>query len=140
LLPQLGRASKLARKQSASKFAHSKGEIPDAGGCAGGCSVKGERTCSADGLTVLECINRGTAYAATNSGGPCSDGVSRCQCWEDDGTRPWEVLDYVARLTCDQAGRRMEVFFPSGGNYCSGVHPVPGDYDPRATARSATAA
>ncbi len=79
----------------------------------------------------LLCLNDrgGTAYVSTNSGDPCGDPpVARCQCWEEIGIRPWDVLDYVATLVCDAAGKRLEVTLPGPGSYHWGVHPVPGDY------------
>ncbi|MBN1769969.1 MAG: hypothetical protein JXB32_01810 [Deltaproteobacteria bacterium] len=81
----------------------------------------------------LLCLNErgGTAYVSTNSGGPCGDPyIERCQCWEEEALRPWDELDYVARLVCDHVGKRLEVDLPSAGPYHYGTHPVPGDYNP----------
>jgi hypothetical protein len=79
----------------------------------------------------LQCLNArgGVAYVAYNSGPPCGDPVAaRCQCWEEAGTAPWDELQYIAQLVCDQEGKRLEVSFASAGLVYVGVHPPPGGY------------
>jgi len=79
----------------------------------------------------LVCLNanEGIGYVATNSGPACgSPTIPRCQCWEQQGDAPWDYLDYVAQMTCDQVGKRIEVSFPEAGHYYVGAHPPPGDY------------
>ena len=78
----------------------------------------------------LVCLNDrgGTAYVSTNSGGPCGGSIPRCQCWEQAGIAPWDMLDYLARLVCDEVGDRVEVILPGEGPYHWGVHAVPGTY------------
>lgn len=52
---------------------------------------------------VLVCFNHngGVAYASTNTGPVMSDGVARCQGWEEMGVWAGEQLDYLAKMTCD---------------------------------------
>ncbi|MBW2455809.1 MAG: hypothetical protein JRI68_14930 [Deltaproteobacteria bacterium] len=75
--------------------------------------------------------NNGVGYTATISGGPCDgSNIQRCRCWEENLQKPWEMLanDKIAELVCAQVGDRIEVQFPSAGNYYMGVHAQPGDY------------
>ena len=79
----------------------------------------------------LQCLNArgGIGYVAFNSGPPCGDPIlARCQCWEEQGTAPWDELQYIAQMVCDQEGSRLEVSFASAGGAYVGVHPPPGGY------------
>lgn len=79
----------------------------------------------------LVCLNDrgGIGYVAQNSGPACGNpSIPRCQCWEEQNEAPWDHLQYLTQITCDQAGQRVEVQFPSGGDYYIGVHPPPGGY------------
>lgn len=61
--------------------------------------------------TALKCESAtgGVAYIATNTGPACSDGVNRCQGWEESGQEAWDHLDYVAQLDCETDGQYLEV-------------------------------
>jgi hypothetical protein len=100
----------------------------------------GSEVCDDEGVTVDPAANQyfllcqtdgdGVGYAASNSGGPCDEsGIMRCRCWEQSGEQPWDHLQYVAQIVCDQVGKRVEVVFPGAGNYYIGVHAVVGDYE-----------
>ena len=99
----------------------------------------GQEVCDDEGVSVdptsfqyfllCQTAGDGVGYAATNSGGPCdASNIARCRCWEESNQAPWDNIDYVAQLLCDQVGKRVEVIFPNAGNYYIGVHATPGNY------------
>ena len=68
----------------------------------------------------LECVgaNSGIGYVATNTGPEQSDGVTRCQGWEDQGLDAWDYLDYVDSFVCDTPGEVLELdLSPWAGGY-----------------------
>ena len=79
----------------------------------------------------LVCLNAngGVGYVSSNSGGPCGNPINdRCQCWEQQNQPPWDYIQYIESLTCDQAGKRVEVTLTQGGTHWVGAHPQPGNY------------
>jgi len=77
---------------------------------------------------LCEGPNDGIGYVATNTGPAHSDGVNRCQGWEDQGLDAWDFLDYVGSLVCDTAGEVLELDLSpwAGGSLWFGSHDNPG--------------
>lgn len=71
--------------------------------------------------------NGGVAYVATNTGPMMSDGVYRCQGWEENGQNAWDYLDYVVTLICNTAGQQIEVDLSAyaGSTLYVGAHDLP---------------
>lgn len=86
--------------------------------CGGG-ARNGDEVCDDEGFTVpdpsvrvglrCESATGGVAYVATNTGPECSDGVRRCQGWEESGQDAWDHLDYLAKTTCVSDGQTVEL-------------------------------
>ncbi|MFZ5478771.1 MAG: hypothetical protein ACOZNI_18510 [Myxococcota bacterium] len=78
------------------------------------------------GLQCTEATG-GVAYIATNTGPVMSDGVPRCQGWEEQGMNAWDHLDYVERVTCTEPGWTMELDLSAyrGQTLWVGAHPQP---------------
>ncbi len=70
----------------------------------------------------------GISYISANTGPTQSDGVDRCQGWEDQGLNAWDHLDYVASMVCDQQGMVLPVDLSAwaGGSLWFGSHDLPG--------------
>ena len=49
----------------------------------------------------------------------------RCQGWEDMGLNAWDHLEYVHMMTCDEAGKYLEITLPAGTQSHFGVHDHP---------------
>ncbi len=69
----------------------------------------------------------GIGYVSTNTGPTMSDGISRCQGWEENGMDAWDHLHYVAQLVCEHEGQLLEVNLRdwSGQTMWVGVHDHP---------------
>lgn len=100
------------------------------------CARNGSEICDDEvfgidpGVTYgVECVgpNGGIGYVATNTGPAQSDGMHRCQGWEDAGQDAWDHLDYVDQLLCDTAGEVLALDLGpwSGGYLWFGSHDHP---------------
>ncbi len=71
--------------------------------------------------------NGGVAYVSTNTGPTMSDGVPRCQGWEENGMNPWDYIEYIDQVVCGYTGEVLEVDLSawSGGTLWVGVHDHP---------------
>ena len=69
----------------------------------------------------------GIAYVATNTGPQMSDGIYRCQGWEEAGQDAWDYLNYIATLTCNTTGQMIEVDLSAyaGTTLYVGAHDLP---------------
>ena len=112
---------------------------PEAADCVLETTRNGSELCDDQGFGAdpdlnryfLVCLNAngGVGYVSSNSGPPCGNPVNaRCQCWEDQGQAPWDYIQYVGQLVCDQPGKRIEITPPQAGTYWVGAHPQPGNY------------
>ncbi|HCP46941.1 MAG TPA: hypothetical protein DIU15_12920, partial [Deltaproteobacteria bacterium] len=70
----------------------------------------------------------GIGFVSSNTGPAQSDGVTRCQGWEDQGLDAWDYLDYVDSIVCDQAGVVLPIDLSAspGGHFWFGAHDNPG--------------
>jgi hypothetical protein len=86
--------------------------------CGGG-ARNGDEVCDDEAFTVpdpsvrvglrCESATGGVAYVSTNTGPECSDGVNRCQGWEESGQDAWDHLDYIEKTTCVADGQTIEL-------------------------------
>jgi len=69
----------------------------------------------------------GIAFISSNTGPEMSDGMERCQGWEERGDDAWDHLDYVESFVCNSE-RIVEVDLSawSGGHLWFGSHDHPG--------------
>ena len=79
---------------------------------------------------VMVCMNAngGIGYVASNTGPPDpNDGIQRCQGWELTGQSPWDHLQYVAQIKCDQEQKVVPIDLSgaAGGYLWFGVHDDP---------------
>lgn len=83
-----------------------------------------------DGTPVaLICVTDlgGVGYLSTNTGPTMSDGMARCQGWEENGEQAWDHLEYIDSLVCDAEGLVLEVDVSAwaGQKIWAGVHDHP---------------
>jgi len=78
---------------------------------------------------ALVCVTGegGVGYVASNTGPTMSDGIARCQGWEENGQDAWDHLQYVEQLTCGYDGQVLEVDLEAwrGQTMWVGVHDHP---------------
>jgi hypothetical protein len=76
---------------------------------------------------VLVCLNDngGMTYVSSNTGPVMSDGVARCQGWEQNGQNAWDYLQYLYQLECDQVQKLLDVDLSNQGNVHVGTHDWP---------------
>ena len=100
------------------------------------CARNGDEICDDEGFWVeegaryaLHCSEAegGISYIATHTGPEMSDGVARCQGWEESGQNAWDHLDYVTSFVCDTPGMIVEVDLSAwaGGGLWMGSHDHP---------------
>ncbi len=104
--------------------------------CLQGCR-NGSEVCDDQGFTVpspyvpmalvCESGRGGIIYVSRNTGPPCTDGVPRCQGWEQAGQNAWEFLDYVVQFPCSADGETHDIDLSaySGSGLWVGVHDDP---------------
>ena len=104
--------------------------------CLEGCR-NGSEVCDDQGFTVpspyvpmaLVCMSGrgGTIYVSRNTGPPCTDGVTRCQGWEQAGLNAWDYLDYVVQFPCTEDGvtHNIDLSAYAGTGLHVGVHDDP---------------
>lgn len=111
----------------------------DGGGTAGwtveGCARNGAEICDDEVFGIepgyryaLSCVGPrgGIGYVSRNTGPRMSDGMERCQGWEERGEDAWDSLDYVHSFVCSTE-RVVEVDLDawSGGYLWFGAHDHP---------------
>lgn len=108
--------------------------------CLAGSPRAGSEICDDEAWTVpadaanlvLVCLNDngGVVYIANNTGPMMSDGVERCQGWEENGQNAWDHLDYVYQLTCDAEQKFIDVDLSArvGERVYVGAHWDPATY------------
>ena len=78
---------------------------------------------------AIQCVTGegGVGYVSANTGPTMSDGIARCQGWEENGQNAWDHLDYLETIICDQTGKTVEIDLSSraGQNLWVGVHDLP---------------
>lgn len=69
----------------------------------------------------------GVLYVSTNTGPTMSDGVARCQGWEERGENAWDYLAYVVQLHCTEEGRihPVDLSAYAGDRLWFGAHDLP---------------
>ena len=69
----------------------------------------------------------GISFISSNTGPQQSDGMNRCQGWEDRGQNAWDHLDYIANEVCSVEGTVVEVDLSAyaGGDLWFGSHDHP---------------
>ncbi len=81
------------------------------------------------GPMALVCVTGegGIGYVSTNTGPEMSDGMRRCQGWEENGQDAWDHLDYLYQVRCDHDGQVKEVDLRAwtGRGLYTGVHDHP---------------
>jgi len=70
----------------------------------------------------------GVGYVSTNTGPEMSDGVPRCQGWEENGQNAWDHLDYIEAVDCtaDDQVHEVDLSRWTGRGLWTGVHDQPG--------------
>ncbi len=101
------------------------------------CARNGAEICDDELFTVpssgavmgllCEGPNDGVGFVSTNTGPPQSDGMERCQGWEDQNLNAWDYLAYVDSFVCDTAGEVLVLDLSpwAGGNLWFGSHDNP---------------
>ena len=78
---------------------------------------------------ALVCVTGegGIGYVSSNTGPTMSDGIARCQGWEENGMDAWDHLAYVELVTCQVDGQVLEVDLSryAGTTMWVGVHDHP---------------
>ena len=76
---------------------------------------------------VLVCLddNGGKAYVSSNTGPKMSDGMARCQGWEEKGQNAWDHLNYLHAIVCDQPQKLVPLNVNAGQKYWMGIHDHP---------------
>ena len=81
------------------------------------------------GPLALKCVTGegGVGYVSSNTGPTMSDGIARCQGWEENGQDAWDHLEYLHQVICSSEGQIHEVDLSSreGQNLWVGVHDLP---------------
>ncbi len=79
--------------------------------------------------SAIYCIagEGGVGYVSTNTGPTMSDGVARCQGWEETDQNAWDHLQYVETFICAFTDDYKEVDLSSweGDSLWVGVHDLP---------------
>jgi hypothetical protein len=99
------------------------------------CARNGSEICDDELFSVepgrvygLSCVGPegGIGFISSNTGPAMSDGVERCQGWEERGEDAWVSLDYVESFVCSSL-RIVEVDLSpwSGGDLWFGSHDHP---------------
>jgi len=86
-------------------------------------------TVGGDGQMVLVCLGNqgGKLYVANHTGPVMSDGIPRCQGWEENGQNAWDYLNYIDSIVCDGTQEVLEVDLSNwvGEHIYVGVHDYP---------------
>ncbi len=81
------------------------------------------------GPMAIVCVTGegGIGYVSTNTGPEMSDGISRCQGWEERGQDAWDHLAYLDKVVCEFDGQVKEVDLRAweGRGLYTGVHDHP---------------
>ena len=69
----------------------------------------------------------GISYVSRNTGPTMSDGMERCQGWEENGQNAWDHLDYISKTICENEGDVLEIDLSDyvGGHLWFGSHDLP---------------
>jgi hypothetical protein len=69
----------------------------------------------------------GISFISSNTGPEQSDGMNRCQGWEDNGQDAWDYLQYLESFVCNTPGEIVEVDLSAfeGGDLWFGSHDHP---------------
>ncbi|HJN78243.1 MAG TPA: hypothetical protein QGF58_30300 [Myxococcota bacterium] len=78
---------------------------------------------------AIKCVTGegGVGYVSANTGPTMSDGIARCQGWEENGDNAWDHLDYLDQIVCTATDQIHEIDLSSraGANLWVGVHDLP---------------
>lgn len=100
------------------------------------CARNGSEVCDDESFQVdsgvryaLYCSEAegGVSFISSEAGPEMSDGVGRCQGWEEQGLNAWDYLTYVAKTQCNREGDVLEVDLSAyvGGSLWFGSHDNP---------------
>ena len=78
---------------------------------------------------AIQCVTGlgGVGYVSSNTGPTMSDGIARCQGWEENGQDAWDHLDYLDKVVCNTEGQVHEIDLSAwaGQDLWVGVHDLP---------------